>query len=479
MKSKTGILVEALARKKVESSKKVIELRGDFPQQNAFINDEARYIAAQCSRRAGKTNGLAIRFLKMMEKRPKCRCVYLGLTFESARDIMMPVMKELNDTYDMGLTFLDSSQQALVKHPNGSQLKIIGANMSNFITRLKGRKHPAIGIDEAQDFSSHLQSLVDDVLTPCIADYEDGWLALTGTPGPVPQGYFFDVTQNHKYGYSHHEWTIMDNPFMPNPQAFLADLKLKREWTDDNPTLQREWLNKWVLDAQSLWIQYSQSINNFDTLPLHHDWHYVLGVDIGFRDADAIAVVAWSSTSPNTYLIEESVKNKQTITGLVADIDRLQKKYNAYKIVMDEGGLGKKIAEDIRQRFGCPLEPADKAHKQDNVALLNDALRLGKFKADKMSRFAQDSYLVQIDWPKSSPTKIVLKKDPHSDIIDAVLYAFRESYSYAHTKAQDKPTYGSRAWAQQQTADMFEKELEGYQKEQSEEFMFNKWLKGE
>ena len=316
--------------------------------------------------------------------------------------------------------------------------------------------------------------MIDDVLTPATADYEDGWIAVTGTPGPVPQGYFFDITQNGKYGYSKHMWTILDNPYMPNPQGFLTKLKKKREWDDNNPTYKREYLNHWVLDANSLWIRYNANINHFTDLPKEHSWSYVMGVDIGHRDADAIAVVAWSDTSPISYLVEEQLKSKQGISDLVAMIERLQKKYGAYKIVMDEGGLGKKIAEDIRQRFACPLVAADKAHKQDNVEFLNDAMRLAKFKAKADSQFAKDSYLVQIDWDKTTPTRTFLK-GPHSDIIDAVLYAFRESYAHLAVIESAKPHYGSREWAEAQSSEMFEREMEGYQKA----YEYDRWLKGQ
>lgn len=471
--SKTALLVEALKRNKIEVNSNKVSLSDNFPTQNKFVEDTARYIDAQCSRRAGKSNGLVLRFLKTMEKHPKSQCLYLSLTQDSAREILWPVLQEMNEKYQLGCVFTESKLE--MKHPNGSKLKLMGADLKNFIKRLKGRKYPGVGIDEAQDFGTHLQSLIDDVLTPSIADYEDGWLALTGTPGPVPQGYFFDVTQNRKYGYSHHEWTIMDNPHMPNPQAFLEDLKTKREWQNDNPTLLREWQNKWVLDVDSLWVRYNEKINHYQELPVEHKWNYILGVDIGFNDADAIAVLAWAETTPITYLVEEVIKNKQGISDLILQIEATQKKYNAYKIILDEGGLGKKIAEDLRQRFGCPIEPADKAHKQSNVEFLNDWLRLGKFKAKSGSRFAQDSYLVQIDWERSTPSRTVLKKNPHSDIIDSVLYAFRESYSYTHKPAVQGPKYGSKEWADAQSSEMWEKELEGHQKDDD----YSKWLKGE
>lgn len=470
--SKTAVLVEALGRKTAKVYNRV-QLKGDFPEQDDFVNDPSRYIDAQCSRRAGKTNGLALRYFKAMETHPKSQCIYLGLTLESAREIMWPVLQEINDKYQIGCTFLES--KLTMKHPNGATLKLFGADMKNFIKRLKGRKYPGVGVDEAQDFGTHLQSLIDDVLTPSIADYSDSWIALTGTPGPVPQGYFFEVTRNKKYGFSHHEWDLMKNPHMPNPEGFLKDLIAKRQWTDDNPTLLREWRNKWVLDVQSLWIRYSEKINHFQELPKEHKWNYIMGVDIGFNDADAIAILAWSDTNPSTYLVEEKITSKQGLTELVEQMNVMHKKYDISKVVMDEGGLGKKLAEEVRRRYGINVEPADKARKQENVELLNDSLRLGLFKAKSASRFAQDSYLVQVDWEKSTPNKIIIKKKPHSDIIDAVLYAFKESYGFTHKTEAEKPRYGSKEWADQQVSSMFEAELEGLQKEQE----YAKWAKGE
>lgn len=461
MLTKSGLKKEF--EKRNATTAPAVVLKGDFPPQDAFVNDTARYLDAQCSRRAGKTNGLGIRFIKTMERHPKSQCIYLGLTLDSAREIMWPVLHELNDKYKLNCTFLES--KLIMKHPNGATLRLFGADMKNFIKRLKGRKYPGVGVDEAQDFGVHLQSLVDDVLTPSIADYTDGWIALTGTPGPVPQGYFFDVTRNKKYGFSHHEWTILENPHMPDPEAFIADIIKKREWLPDNPTLLREYRNKWVLDVESLWIRYNENINHYNELSKEHAWHYILGVDIGYNDADAIAVVAWSETSKVTYLVEEMITKKQGISALINQIEGLEKKYSAYKIILDEGGLGKKVAEDIRQRFGCPLVAADKAHKQDNVEFLNDSLRLGNFKAKRDSRFAEDSYLVQIDWEKTTPSKIIIKKKPHSDIIDAVLYAFRDSYSYTSAPAPIKPQYGTKEWAEAQSAEMWERELEGAQQD--------------
>lgn len=453
----TGAGAKKALKKRKAYAPTPILLRGDFPEQNAFIQDPSRFIAAQCSRRSGKSNGLALRFFQTMERYPGSQCLYLSLTQESARGIFWPVLKELNDIHKLGCTFVDS--RMTMTHPNGAVLKLMGADLKDFIKRLKGRKYPGIAIDEAQDFSSHLQSLIDDVLTPSIADYTDGWLALTGTPGPVPHGVFFDITQNAKFGFSLHKWTVLNNPYMPDPHRFIEDLKARREWKDDHPTLLREWKNQWVLDTKALWIQYEEKLNHYIEKP-KSPMTYVFGIDLGFKDADAVAVVGWTEDSSDTYLVEEHIMAKQGITELMDTIKLLQTKYNPCKMVIDEGGLGKKIAEELRKRHAIPVEAADKARKQENVELLNDHLRLGKFKAKSGSRFAKDSYLVQIDWDKSTPNRIVIKKNPHSDIIDAVLYAFKESPAYSYQPDAPRPRPGTDAWARTQEDEMWERECQ-------------------
>lgn len=463
MITKAGV-ARAIAKRQAYKPIPIV-LDEKFTSQNNLINDPARFLVAQCSRRAGKTNAIAIRFFKTLEKYPKSQCLYLSLTQESARGIMWPVLIDLNDKHKLGCTFTESS--LTMTHPNGSKLKLMGADLKDFIKRLKGRKYPGVAVDEAQDFGSHLQSLIDDVLTPSIVDYPDSWLLLTGTPGPVPQGFFFDITQNAKYGFSLHKWTILENPYIEGAQEFIKDLKSKREWQDDHPTLRREWLNEWVLDVQALWIRYTAATNHYQqlpALPMGQKWNHIMGIDLGFKDADAIAVLAWSDAHPATYLVEEKITSKQGITELVTQVEELSKKYDVYKMVIDEGGLGKKIAEEIRRQKGIPVEQADKAQKQQNVEFLNDALRLGKFRAKSASRFALDSYLVQIDWDKSRPDKIVIKKKPHSDIIDAVLYAFKESPAYAYQAPKAAPKYGTKEWADNEEHRMFNDAVDHFEK---------------
>lgn len=447
------------------AKRKAIELRGDFPLQNAFIEDGAKFVLASCSRRAGKTTALAYRFARTMHKHPNSQCLYLALTRESAKEILWNALIELNTSHNLGWQFKESKLEVVA--PNGASLILYGADQTNFINRLRGRKYPGIAIDEAQSFGPHLETLINDVLVPAMVDYEDSWLALTGTPGPVPLGYFFEAAANGKYGYSVHSWTLVDNPTLKNVELFLAELRDRQGWDTNHPTYLREYRGQWVLDVQSLWVQYKEGKNHYETLP-PGKWNYILGIDLGYKDADALAVLAWSETDPNTYLVEEVAVAGQGITELVQQVNSLTKKYDISKIVCDQGGLGLKIAEEMRRRHHIPVVGAEKQRKQEAVKFLNDTLSQGRFKAKADSKFAQDSYLVQIDYDKTTPDRIVLKKNYHSDIIDAVLYAFRESPAFTYQAPVTKPVYGTKEWQDAQVTEM-ELAAEQYFKERAEQ----------
>ncbi len=423
-----------------------------FPEQDSFVIDPSQFLGALCTRRAGKSTGLGRRFKRTMDRYPGSLCRYLALTRDSAKDIMWQALQELDEANHWKCRFVESTLTMIA--PNESRLRLYGADMKNFIRRLRGAKTAANAIDETQEFAdSILIDLVDNILTPSMADYDESWIALTGTPGPIPKGMFYDITEQSLGGYSTHRWTLYQNPYLPNAEEFVSKLKARKKWDDNNPTYLREYKGLWVLDVDSLLLKYNEVTSHFDTMT-PQKYECIMGIDIGFNDADAIAVLAWAESDPTTYLVEERVTAGQGLTELVGQIQELAHKWQVTKMVIDEGGLGKKLAEEIRRRHHIPVQAADKARKFENVAFLNDAMRQGKFKAPKTSRFAQDTFRVQIDQDKSTPEKQVVKKGFHSDIIDAVLYAFKESPAFSYQKPVPEPKFRSEEWSKREVTNM-------------------------
>jgi hypothetical protein len=82
------------------------------------------------------------------------------------------------------------------------------------------------------------------------------------------------------------------------------------------------------------------------------------------------------------------------------------------------------------------MEAADKHRKKEFIELLNDDLRTGRFQAKPDMTICEDYEKLQ--WDKTNKDKWKEDSSFHSDIADAVLYAWREAKHFAYEKKADK-----------------------------------------
>jgi hypothetical protein len=454
-------------------TKPVFNLRSIcFPEQLAFIEDPEPFVTADCSRRAGKTEVCTLDLLNTAINRDGVVCLYITMTRLNASRIIWPTLKRLNEYYALGG---DPNEAELsLTFPNGSVIYLSGCKDKSELDKFRGLALALVYIDEVQSFRSFIRELVDDVLGPALADYA-GKLKLIGTPALIKAGFFWDSVKSE--AYSHHHWTFWQNPFIAQKSGLthqqILDRELKRRGVSQNhPSVRREWFGEWVIDTESLVLHYNDIHNHFDALPILTD--YVVSVDLGHDDADAIAVIGWHKHQKECYLVEEFVKTQQGITDLADEIEKRIKKYNPIKVVMDTGGLGKKIAAELQSRRELPIVAAEKSRKIEFLALLDDALKTGKFFAKSNSRFAEDSFIVEWDHDKTTPDRKVIKDDPHSDIIDAVLYGYREALHWLSEPAPKTVNVRDRsAWlkhTEQMMQEQLDREIEQAQRAESDAF---------
>ena len=398
-----------------------------FDKQLAFVTDPARFKTAVCSRRSGKTLSCAADLIDTALRLPG-DVAYITLSRKTAKKIIWRELVKINKEY--GLKAKTDLTELTLEMPNGNMIYVSGAKDATEIEKFRGLALRKVYIDESQSFRAYVAELIDDVLEPALTDYY-GTLCLIGTPGPIPAGFFYDISHNKRW--SHHKWTMQENPWIERksgklPLEIIKELAERRGLSIDAPSIQREYFGKWVKDVDSLVYKFDGVHNVALTTPLLKDMTFVFGIDIGYKDADAIAVLGYDQASKNVYLIEEYVQTKNDITSLVQAIEKLRSTYNPVRMVMDAGALGKKIQEEIRHRHSIPVEAAEKHRKLEFITLLNDDLRTGKFKAIPGTRFEEDSYLTQ--WDYSDPNKPKISDIYHTDIGDAVLYAWRECKHY-------------------------------------------------
>ncbi len=431
------------------SRKNTLELANFlFPKQLEALQDPSPFKLFLCSRRAGKSSGIAADLVKTAVETENCTSLYITGARTDAKKIMWAAVKKFNE--DEGYGGVPNESELTLTIPNGSVVRLAGAKDDASIDKIRGQMPPIkkAYIDEAQLIRDRLlRILVDDVIEPALLDL-DGCLVLAGTPPPVPAGYFIDAFKSPSW--KTFQWTFFDNPFMASKskkthQQLLDRVLKRRGVTIDDPAIRREYFGELAVDTNSLVFRYNALLNDFTTLPAGM-YTYILGVDVGFNDADAIAVLAWSEDSKITYLVEELITPKQGVTELAEQIKALQLKYDISKIVMDTGGLGKKVAEEIIRRHGIHIQAADKVRKFENIELMNDAMRTGQLLARANSTFATDCLKVEWDLDKMRPDRKVVSDRFHSDICDAVLYAWRESYAFAHTPVKPKAAWGTPNW---------------------------------
>ena len=439
-----------------------------YPKQYSFVSDNALYSTAVTSRRSGKSTGCAADLLDTAITNPESVSLYITLSRTNAKRIFWPILKKINTQLGLGG---DPNESDLSMRFGSSIIYLAGAKDASEIENFRGLPIKKVYIDEGQSMKSHIEGLIDEVLEPACIDH-DGHIRIIGTPGPVPVGYFHDVSKNKEW--SHHFFTVWDNPFIKEEikQRRLEKVLQRRGIDINHPSIQREWFGQWALDVNALVIRYEEEKNHYERLP-EIEWEYIVSADFGFDDADAIAVLAFSIKHQVAYLVEEKITTKQGITPLANQLTELILKYKPMKVLGDFGALGKKIAEELQVRFNIPIIAAEKSRKFEFIELLNDSLRTSRFKAKKDSQFAQDSMLLEWDRDKQkkNPEKPAISDRFHSDIVDAVIYGHRELLHWLWKEEVPAAKPGSQEFMNQEEQDIWD-EVRKKHYQSKEEQMF-------
>lgn len=392
------------------------------PAQRAFGLDPAKFKVGLCSRRAGKTTADAWMLLNEGLKHERVGCPYVTLTRTSqAARAMWSELDRLNDVHRLG-AHMDKIRLVMTL-PNKAYVFIAGADDERTVQRLRGDKAPGIVVDEAQGFGARLQGLVMDALAPSLVDM-DGWIAVTGTPGLVPAGFWWQISTGQLPGWSMHRWTCRDNPYMPHASKWLEDFRQKMGWGLDHPTYLREWCAEWVDDPNGLVFRLPHG-GRLSEVPEASDWRWVLGVDVGFSGGTAFAVLSWSSELGITVVRECWRKTGMTPSDVAETIHKFRERHDFDRIVLDCDGQGKGYLEEMVQRHGLPLFPAQKRKRRHFIDHLNGELSAGKLKA----YMPECKQLVEDEWdllPWNADRSDVDNRVVPDHCADAVLYGWRE-----------------------------------------------------
>lgn len=431
-----------------------------FKQQYDFVADRHRYKAALCPRRSGKTFACTSQLCYTALTRPGSNLVYLALTKGQARANMWPYLKQFAQQFELNLRFHETYLTATF--PNGSKITLSGAETRAEIEKLRGSSYDLVVIDECKSFEGTvLEELLWQVINPALSD-RLGSLVMIGTPGNILAGPFYESTRPEADlrddTWSSHFWHIRDNVAMPHIWKEALAWKAQRNIPDNDPVWLREHMGEWCpseslmvyrLVPDALWDADGDGPHG---LPKGHDWKYLLGMDIGFRDDTAISVLAYADTHPNLYQVHDWKEPGLTIDGIERAVKRTQDKFGEFEaMVADKGALGMTIVESLIER-GYPFIAAQKREKYDHIELLNTEMASGRLKILRGGH--TDSEMRHLQFTD----KTYKKEDPSCDnhACDATLYIHTHAHHNLWEPAPVEIKVHSNEWYEQREEEAFQ-----------------------
>jgi hypothetical protein len=400
------------------------------PKQRAFVFDASRRKVAICSRRAGKSHGVLAWLVLGALDDPGGLSVYVARSKGDARRILAPAIDHFTSLYpELGLRLREIDGQLLVVvGMSRHQIWLAGCKDKSEVGKFRGSKYKRVAIDESQEYGAFLHELVTDAFEPALID-KAGDLLLAGTPGPIPAGLFYEVsTGDGAPQWPTHHWTIFDNPHIPDAAAEIATFCRTYGLDQSSATYRREYLGDWVRDEGSLVYPFSAQTNGVGEREVPELDHYILSIDVGFVDATAFTVLGFRRDHPEIW-----VTRSVSMTGLIpsavaAHAERHREELGpGLRIVVDEGGMGKGYAEEMRQRYGIGCEAAEKSKKRAYQEIVQGELRSGTIRIVTSACEQLVDEMVLLQW---GPGRA--QEDPRFDnhCCDSLLYGVRAARAW-------------------------------------------------
>lgn len=490
---------EALrARKNDSVSQKAAFLRTLLMAiQRDLEADKHPRVAVGSPRQTGKSTGVMLIVLIRCLELGNAEWVVVGLTRPSIKSIYWGPLKQLNQQFELGISF--HNQELTATLPNGSRIRFVGADNIGEIEKLRGGRYNGVIIDECKSFPAFLfRELVHDIIEPALMA-KNGQLYVIGTPGEDLAGPFFEATADEpivycdetgkpirqsyrRYGttcelpfvWSTHKWTMEDNTtvftrgdgstYTMWDQAL--DIKARNQWPDNHPTWLREFKGRWVAADTKKVFRY---------VPHRHDYRpmsdtkwgipeakggykTVIGVDFGTRDGTAMVVWAWSPYAKDLWELHSEVRTRavgerMTVSEIAEWYRDLERDFGPFEgWPADPAGLATMVMDTLADEHGVFLEPAEKKEKLDHIELFNNDLEAGHIRIREGSVLSQQ--LMAGRWDLGKLDKGKREEDPKipNDVADAAIYSFRWCN---HRRSQAAPhvhTMFSPQWWSQQAA---------------------------
>lgn len=390
-----------------------------------------RKIIAITSRRTGKTTmnaGLCV--FECLT--PNSNVAYINLTFTNAVEQIFELIVDYANSIGFSINF-KSKSEGIIRFNNGSRIKITGNSNNSEAEKLRGFNCRLAIIDEI-GHQRNIDYLVNEILVPQMADYTDSTLLLTGTPSRVPN-HFSTRIFNSDNEYKKYHFTMLDNPFLPNPRKLIEEEAASKGMGINTPFIRREYFGEFVSDLEAIVFK---DYKTYKELPDLTDFNPIginIGGDYGYKDYNGIVTVIYNKEK--AIVLKEDKFNKANVSKIIEKMLShydfavgLNKKYGwniPVKIYADYNE--ESITKELMIKYKVPAFNCYKYDKAYAIEKLAEMSRTGRLLVPEGGLCADE--MEQTLYDRDAKTDAIISElsdDYHPDILMALLYASRRMF---------------------------------------------------
>ena len=345
-------------------------------------------------------------------------------------------VKQISEKAGLVIT-KENMSDGIIEWANGSSLMFGGNNTTVDQEKWRGYKFRLVIIDECGS-QRWLRTLVDDIITPTLLDFEDSCLVLQGTPPRVPKTFFESMWNS--LAFKNYNWPITENPFIPNPEVFIKEMAEKRGLNIDSPFIMREYFAK--MGSYDIEAMVYKDRQYHTELPTYKITDIAIGIDYGFSDYNAVMGLAYNREIKKGYFFFQEKFNKSNVSQIVAVTKDAVKQAEeiAIKNNMDKGNIEivadtneESITYELATTYKLPARNAYKYNKEMAISQFADCLRNGQITMIQGSPLDEEMETLIFMRDEEDNILPIIDDDigGHPDAADAALYAFRQFAFYS------------------------------------------------
>lgn len=385
------------------------------PSQQAMLDglEQHRFWVHISARRTGKSIAAAVLALgKLLE--PNQQVIVVAPNYDLS-SIIWDYVKDIIESLQIETKKLNVKDR-VIQLINGSTLRLMSANNRG---SLIGRAANLLIIDEAAIIEN--SEYFDRDLRPALSTFPDSRAVFISTPRGK-ENYLYKYYQRGQ-NEEDKDWGSATFPWYVNPALQLADIEEAKKIMTE-AIFRQEYFCDWlVFEGQIYKIKEEHLVD----LTGKSYQFAIAGLDMGFRDETAFAVIGGDGYG-NYAILDEYVAKEGTTSTHASFIKELIDKWKVEQVYIDSSAQQTKA--DLAYDYDIFCSNAIKS-VNDGIASLQSLVEGGKLVFDKnnarQTYHSMASYKWNVNTNKPTPVH-----DEHSHSCDAVRYAI---YTYQKSSA--------------------------------------------